>query len=474
MKKTILIMFTLFLVVSCEDLSDFNVDRKNPSTVPGGALVANATKDIFDFLTSTNVNVNNFRLWSQQWAQTTYADESNYELVERNVNGAAWNTLYAEVLRDLSDARPLIQEDPFLTDEQKANQIAITEVLTVLAYHILVDLFGDVPYTEALTDDVTPKYDDGQTVYMDIISRLDAAINSLGGDTGFANYDIVYSGDAQKWRMFANSLKLRLAIRIAEVDETKAKTMAEQAVMDEAGVFTSFMDQFAIGYQGTTPNTNPLWVDLVQSGRSDYIAANTLVDAMNTLNDPRLPLYYQDMFDGKFVGGVYGDQQPYNAFSHPGARQLNPTWPGIVLSYWEVQFLLADAAQRGFAVGGSAEEFYNEGVRSSILYWGGTEAQADAYLNNSDVAFATAQGTPFQKIALQKWISLYDQGFEAWTTHRFYDYPPMAIAALSELPTPKRYTYPVTEYSLNEENVAVAGSAIGGDLLSTRVFWDVN
>jgi hypothetical protein len=263
-----------------------------------------------------------------------------------------------------------------------------------------------------------------------------------------------------------------LAIRLADVNMGLSQTMAVQAV--QGGVFTSNADNFLLQYQSSTPNTNPLWVDLVQSGRSDFIAANTLVDQMNALNDPRRQFYFRDTYDGEYVGGVYGDQQAYNAFSHPGNNQLNPQFPGILISYWEVAFLLADAAQRGYSVGGTAEEFYNEGIRASIRYWGGTEADVAAYLANPDVAYTTAPGTPFQKIALQKWISLYDQGFEAWSTYRLYDYPTMAIAALSELPTPNRYTYPVTEYSLNEENVRSAGTRVGGDALSTRIFWDIN
>ncbi len=472
MKKILIAGLVLAGVMSCDDLSDLNKDFKNPEQVPAGALIANAEKELFDFMTSTNVNINNFRLWSQQWAQTTYADESNYELVERNVNGRAWNTLYAEVLRDLAEARISIEVDENISEEERTNQLAITEVLSVFTYHILVDLFGDIPYSEALTDDPTPSYDEGTTVYQQIIDRLNAAISNLSGDSGLGNSDLVYGGDGNAWRAFANSLKLRLAIRLADVDGAQSKTLAEEAVAD--GVFTSNDDNFALEYKSATPNTNPLWVDLIQSGRSDFIAANTLVDQMKALDDPRLPFYFQDTYDGEFVGGVYGASQAYNTFSHPGALQEDPTWPGIIMSYWEVNFLLADAAERGYNVGGTAEEFYNEGIESSIKYWGGSDADVASYLANPDVAYGTAPGTAFENIALQKWISLYDQGFEAWSTFRFYDHPPMAVAALSGLSTPKRYTYPVTEYSLNEENVVTSGARMGGDELDTPVFWDVD
>lgn len=473
MKKIIMVGFAIITMISCDDLTELNRDIKNPEEVPAGALFASATKDLFDFMTSPSVNVNNFRLWAQQWAQTTYADESNYELVERNVNGAAWNTLYAEVIRDLRDAQKFIEEDDFLSDDVKATQTAMAEVLQVFAYHVLVDLFGDIPYTEAFGDDVTPAYDDDAAIYNDLVTRLNTAIGNLNGASELGSYDLVYGGDTEQWKRFANSLKLRMAIRLAEVNPGLSETMAEEAVA--SGVFTSNDDNFTLVYQGSTPNTNPLWVSLVQSGRSDYVAASTLVDPMVALDDPRLPYYFEDTFGAppQFVGGVYGDNNAYNTFSHPGQLQKDPTFPGIIMSYWEVAFLLADAAVRGYDVGGTPEEFYNAGIEASILYWGGDQGDVAAYLANPDVAFDTAPGTELQRIAFQKWISLYDQGFEAWSTLRLYDYPVVPNAVLSDLPTPNRYTYPVTEYSLNEENVAAAGSAIGGDALDTRVFWDV-
>ena len=471
MKNLIIFILTLFILMSCgEKLTDLNKDIKNPESVPAGALFANAQKELFDYMTDCNVNINNFRLWSQQWAQTTYDDESNYELVERNVNGRAWNSLYAEVIRDLDDAAIFIQEDEILTDAAKRNQLAMIEVLQIFTYHVLVDTFGDIPYSQALGDDVTPAYDDDATIYSDLISRLDAAIVNLSGDSEMGAADLVYGGDADLWKMFANSLKLRMAIRLANVNPSQAETMAVAA---SGGVYESVADQFELMYQNAPPNNNQLWDDLVQSGRSDFIAASTLTDPMNDLNDPRLPFYYKDPIEGVYQGGIYGTNNNFNAFSHPGLLQEDPTWPGILISYWEVQFLLADAASRGWAVGGSAEDFYNAGIEASILYWGATQAEADAYLANPDVAFATAAGTDLEKIALQKWISLYDQGFEAWCSYRLYNHPDLPPAARSGDDTPRRFTYPVTEYSLNEESVEAASTAIGGDEKSTKVFWDV-
>lgn len=464
MKKIIIMSLVALTAVSCADFGELNTDPKNPSEVPAGALFANAEKDLFDFMTSCSVNVNNFRLWAQQWAQTTYADESNYQLVERNVNGAAWNTLYAEVLRDLNEAKEAIEANGNLSDAQRNSQLAMAEVLQIFTYHVLVDIFGDIPYTEALTATATPAYDDDQAIYADLAARLDAAIADLSGDSGTGSYDLVYGGDADMWRLFANSLKLRMAIRMGN------QSMAEAAVAD--GVFADNSENFALVYQSATPNTNPVWVSLVQSGRSDYVAASTIVDPMKAVNDPRLDYYFQDQISGEYLGGSYGDNNNYNAFSHPGAMQQDPTLPGTIMGASEVYFLIADAATRGWNVGMTAAAAYDAGITASITQWGGSAAEVSAYLANADVAFATAPGTDTEKIAMQKWIALYDQGFEAWCSYRMYDYPDLPIAVQAQIPTPRRYTYPVTEYSLNEDNVDAAGAAIGGDALDSRVFWD--
>lgn len=464
----------VFVLGACTDnISDLNEDIKNPEVVPYGTLFANSTVAMFDFMTSTNVNQNNFRLWAQHWAQTTYPDESNYELVERNVNGSLWNRMYITVLRDLKEAKPLVEADQFLTQEQKDNHFAIMETIEVYAYAVLVDVFGDVPYTAALGDDVTPAYDDDAAIYADLISRLNKAIGDMGGSSGLGEYDLIYGGDTDKWKKFANSLKLKMAIRMADTDNALAKSMAEEAVA--SGVMESNDDNFQLAYLSAPPNTNPLWEDLVQSGRSDFVAANTLADYMNPINDPRRATFFRGLDDdGNVIGGTYGAANNYNANSQPGDMLEDPTLPGVIMSYTEVRFLLADAVERGYSVGGTAAEHYNAAVTNSILEWGGTADDAAAYLAQADVAYATAPGDWKQKIGFQKWIAMYNMGFEAWCTYKVYDAPVMNIADGAQIPVPKRYTYPVTEFSLNGENVEAAGNAIGGDNLSTPVFWDKN
>ena len=473
MKKLLFLSLLVFVFAACTDISEFNKDTKNPETVPASALIGNATVALFDYMSEPNVNVNNFRLYAQHWAQTTYPDESNYELVERNVNGRAWNTMYATVLRDLKDAKPLIEADKFLTDAEKAAQLGILTVMETFVYSLLVDLFGDIPYSEALAGVITPAYDDAAGVYNSIITNLDGAIAALATQSKMAD-DLVYGGDSEAWKKLGNSLKLKLAIRLADSNNAKAKTMAEAAVA--SGVFTSNGDNFQLGYYSSTPNTNPLWEQLIQSGRSDFVAANTFADALNTLNDPRIPYFFKNNgANGEAVGGVYGTSNGFPSNSQPGTLLEDPTWPGKIMSYTEVLFLLADAAERGFNVGGAAAGFYHDAITNSIMEWGGSADDAAAYIAQADVNYATAPGTWKQKIAMQKWIALYDMGFEAWTTYRVYDWPNLPPAADSERPVIKRYTYPVTEFSLNGANLDAAITKLGGDdNIQKKVFWDVN
>ncbi len=472
MKKILIALLALVTVASCQNLTELNRDTKNPEEVPAGTLFANATVSLFDFMVSTNVNVNNLRLWSQYWTETTYTDESNYELTERNVNGRTWNTLYATVLRDLKEARKFIEADPIMSDENKKNQLAMISVLEAFTGHLLVDFFGDVPWSAALTEDITPGYDDDASVYQAVMDKLDAAIANLDGASGMGDYDLIYGGDVDMWKKFANGLKLRLAIRIANTNDAKAKSMATAAM--NGGLIASNDENVDLAYTSSPPHTNPLWVDLVQSGRNDFVAANTLVDYMNDLEDPRRAYYFSGPVDslGNPLGGIFGASNNYNEYSHPGEQLLDPTFPGTIMDYVEMEFLLADAAARWGGDFGDPETHYNEAIRASILYWGGTDQEADDYLANSKVAWATASGTDMEKIALQKWIGMYNRGFEGWSTYRVYDAPVLNNAAEAGTPPPLRYIYPVDEYSLNGESVNTAIANNPGYDPFLPIFWD--
>jgi hypothetical protein len=216
---------------------------------------------------------------------------------------------------------------------------------------------------------------------------------------------------------------------------------------------------------------------LIQSGRQDYVASNTMMDIMQapSYDDPRIPFYYTEDGAGDYSGGTYGAGNSYATFSKAGEKVTSETWPGILIDYAEVEFYLAEAAAKGFSVAGSAAEHYENGVIASIEYWGGSKSDAMDYLADPDVAFATALGAnDIQKIARQKYIAMFNRGIEAWVDYRRFDYPVFNVPPNPGGPFPYRYTYPNAEQTSNEENYTSAAAAIGGDVLDNKLFWDVN
>lgn len=475
MKNIFAILLTLLIFSSCTKLEELNVNTKDPTKVPGESLFTRAQLGLIDQMVTPNVNSNNFRLFVQQWTETTYIDESNYDITTRPIPGNWWNSMYRDVLMNFKESAKVLQEDGNQPGDDVAvlkNKLAIVEIMTVYTYSVLVETFGNVPYTQALDPAILlPKYDDGLTIYKDLISRLNVAITNLDQAQGsFGGTDNMYYGDVAQWYLFANSLKLRMGMLLSDVDNALAKTTVEAAAPN---VIASNDDNAAITYMPDQPNNNPINENLVLSGRNDFVIANTLVDEMNALNDPRRGLYYTDV-NGVYVGGIYGASNDFTQFSHVNPTITEPTFEGMLFDLQEVEFLLAEGVERAFNVGGTAAGHYESAIRASIEYWGGSDADADAYLANPDVAYATASGTWKEKIGIQKWIGLYNRGFESWTAFRMLDYPILVAPPDAESVLPLRLTYPTTEQTLNGANRAAAATAIGGDAVGTKLFWDKN
>jgi len=472
MKKIFIIATSLYIITGCnKDFGDLNVDQKNPSSVPSFTLFSNAQKNMAYMIADTDPNNNIFRLTSQQWTQTTYTDESNYDLNTRTIPDNWWTIFYKDCLKDFDEAKRLIPTDVSDAGTQQ-NQIAITDIQQVYIYSILVNTFGDIPYTTALDAAILfPTYDDAATIYNTLLLRLDADIAALDPAAGTFNegVDLIYNGDIDKWKKFANSLKLVMGMILADVDPAKAKSIVESAA---PGPFTSHSDDAVFNFLSSPPNTNPVWVNLIQSGRNDFIPANTLVNLLKSLNDPRLPLYFTKDPSGGYSGGIVGSGNNFSSFSHVTDAQTEPDAPFVLLDYAQVAFNLAEARERGMNVGGTAEDYYNKAIIASIMSWGGTLSDAETYLARSDVKYTTASGTWKEKIARQEYIALYNRGFDAWTLIRRLDYPAMAVPVTALSGFPVRFTYPILEQNINTSNYNAASTAIGGDKVTTRLFWD--
>jgi len=382
MKKILVLLFLpVMLVTSCVDtLDDYNVSQKNaPSgSVPPSMLVSSAIRNFADQMTSPSVNSNNFRLYVQQWATTTYTEEPRYNLTARTIPQAWWQSYYRDVLADLREAKRLIEADLLAVPAVKQNQLAQIAIFEAYTWSVLVNTFGDVPYTQALDfTNSLPVYDDAQTIYYDQLTKLDAAIAQLttSGSGLLAANDLLYGSlpAAQvipQWRKFGNSIKLKMAMVIADSDPAKAKTLVESAVT--AGVFAANADNARInGYTTSTPNNNPVSANTISpfTTRQDFVAGRTIVNKTAATGDPRRSAWFTSV-NGAYVGGNTGFANTFASTSKPGTLITVATAETLILDYPEVEFLLAEAAARGFAVGGTAASHYTAGITASLTYWG--------------------------------------------------------------------------------------------------------
>ena len=488
-----MILVLVSLLTACtKDIQKLNIDPKHPQNVPSYSLFTNAQHALVNTITSSNVNLNIFRLIEQQWEETTYTDESNYNLKSRAIPDNIWDGLYTNVLANLEQSKKTIPTD--VTDPaQQKNEIAIADIMEVYTYFYLVTTYGNVPYSQALDiKQPFPKFDDAKTIYYDLLTRLDNDIATLQANqagASFGSADLIYSGDPVKWLKFANTFKLKMGIVISDSDAPKATTVITSAIT--GGVFTSNADNAIFKYLSQTPNTNPIWVDLVQSGRQDFVACSTVLTFLQPAGstaDPRLPYYFTVNNQGVYAGGDPGANCSFGGNSKPSGPLLvsssigqstNPDCPAGLLDYAETQFYLAEAVTKNL-ITGSAATYYNNGVLASEDFWGVSTVNAAAYLAQANVAFLTATApdgsalTVSQKIAQQGYLALYNRGWDAWIYTRRLDYPvfPAPASALSDFPV--RFTYPINEQNVNVVNYNAAATAIGGDVVTTKLFFDKN
>ena len=475
MKKLIIfILIASIFGMSCtKDITRFNDQTKNATAVSGETLFSNGVKNYVDVIASSNVNVNVFRFTVGHWAATTYQDEPQYNFTTRAIPDGLWNRMYRNVLFNLKEAKRIITANPNLSEGNKANKLAMCDIMQVNAFYFLTTTFGNIPYTDALDleNNSFPKYDDAKTIYNDLIKRMQANVASLETNEGgiSAAQDIIYGGSTAKWAKYGNSLLLRMAMTIADSDPAQAKSVFEKA---NAGAFASLADNAELKYKVAPPNTNPLWVDLVQSGRQDMVAGAPLLDKLKDMGDPRLNLYFRPNADGNQVGGIVGSKNTFANVSKPSAQMVDPTFPQILMGYSEVEFLRAEALARSWTIPGTITGHYDNGITASIIWWGGTAAQASAYIAKPTVAYATAPGDYKAKIGFQKWIALYNQPIQGWVELRRLDQPKIPAPTGAVSGYPNRLRYPSSEQQLNPENYKTASSAIGSDVVETKLWWD--
>ena len=463
MKNIYIIAITLlFIVVACSDFLDVNTDPNNPSAIDAENLLAAAEGGLSYYL-GFEMN-RDALLLTQQWSTiyTQYWDVDKYRLLPTAYDNV-WQTLYADVLADLNETIRISE------NKGKTNIVGIAEILKVYTFSIITDTWGDVPYSQALkiNETYTPVYDSQESIYTDLIAQIDAAIEKLTATEveSLSSQDVIYNGNTDLWKSFANTLKLRLLMRISDTNIFDAKVVANLMSGDLINANT----QNAVFTFGTKDgNFNPLYERFNSSGRSrDLAAAKTLVDILNSTNDPRIA-YYFDMNEDTtvYIGNPNGNAAavvdnaakiPYSWWE-PGSNNAQ-TRPTLILTCAESYFLQAEAVARGFAPGDAAA-LYEQGISVSMEKWGVISDDANAFIIANPYVYINS-------IQLQKWVALYDQGVELYSNWRRVDYPVLPIAANSQNGNqiPVRFPYPYDEISTNEQNVPNID-------INKKVWWD--
>ena len=477
--KLFILLATFFIgLTACtDDFEELNTDPNDPTAVPASTLLTQAQFNLANRVWSRALNFEFGMLMVQHFSQGEYAEDSRYN---QNVGtfAGSWTSFYANSMYDLVVARELVQADESLTDPIKNNQTAVLDILKIWAMQIVTDTWVNVPYSQAFNPDEfpTPAYDRQEDVYAGLIAELNTAIGNITvGEPGFESGDIIYGGNMAAWATLANSLKLKIGMRIADVESGLAGTIVSEAL--NAGVMASEADNFMLSFDPADEEdprlSNPFFVDAVVNSRDDFSVSDVLVDALKAKNDPRLMAFADTTATGEYVGLDYGllDGPSFDLFpntSRPNPSIREATAPAYLYTYAEVKFFEAEAIQRGF-VAGDAAAAYDAAVTSSMNQWGITDATAIAdYLTANPYDAANWD----QSIGEQKWIALYTNGLEAWSEWRRLDVPALEVpdaAVTANIPTRALYTN--DELGNNAESVSNAGIA---NEMTVKPWWDVN
>jgi hypothetical protein len=411
-------------------LTEVNENPNAPESVPMNNVLLRGVWDIANNSGERGyfgrwVMLQHSENWVQHLAQPVYNNEDYYE-PRAGIPENVWDEMFSS-MTDLKDVKRLAEA---AGDD---NAWAVAEVMTVVGFMMLTDYFGDIPYSEALKLDegiTHPVYDAQSAIYPDLIARLTAAAAMFdsGSFVTWGDYDPVYDGDVDGWEMFANSLRLRLAMRMSTVSAAAAQTAFEAAWAST--VFGDNDDQADIDWEGTYPAASPTWRALVYGGRAgDFRMSESLIDRMASLNDPRLDIYavpaesdgVQRGLRNGLLPSEYAPQRVTSDFSTIGEYFLAAAAPSTLLSYAEVLFLGAEAAQRGWNVGGAtAAQLYADAITASMEDLGVASADITTYLGQASVGLTTGTYRGLDAIRMQKWIALFQAGPEAFSDLRRY------------------------------------------------------
>ena len=464
MKKILLLLISLVLAVSCtEDFETININPNYPASAQPELLLPGVQREMA-------YNWGN-QGWEEGFTVVQYGARLQFtsgDTYNWSPSGDPYDNAYAS----LRDVENIIRDTE--TNEEAQNYYGVALVMKSWIYSYVTDAYGDVPYSEATSGiedgNVTPAFDAQSSIYAGILADLETANTVLTG-AGNISGDIIYNGDIEKWRKFANSLRLRLLMRISDVDNATAVAGMAQITGN--------------------PSAYPIFESNEDMAFAEWNSDNDYVGMPNGLDD-EAALGYSPSGNP--------DESGSNFISRLGillaCRACNPEQASatashtIIMSYSELQFILAEAAERGFISSGDAAMYYENGIRASFAYYtervaaGGWSDIAnamqatdlEAYVGQDAVALTAATDDNLAKIALQKWISLFYTGFEGWSEWRRTGMPEVIPGpdAVNDGMVPVRFQYPNSVKSTNSENYNAAVQSMGTDDINTKLWWDVD
>jgi hypothetical protein len=478
---------------ACEtDLTGINTDPNNPTSAPATTLFTQATVNAVGRFAGAG-QLSGTSLFAQHLAQVQYVEEDRGRLRTETIDSWFTNAYVGE----LKDYQKVIEQG----EEAKATSVSgPAQVMQTWVFQNMTDYWGDIPYSEALKVDqggpLKPKYDPQKDIYYGMLKTLADASAAMRTPTGapLGAADPIYKGDVAKWVKFANSMRARLAMRISKADAGKAATELAAAFSAPGGVISSNAENAVVTWPGDGVFNNPYSDNFAT--RDDHRVSKTLLDTMNVLQDPRVRIYaqptkadptvyagLQNGLDNVTVTPFFNTTSRIGAIFYPGATvygtfgtAAGKQTPSVIMTFAEVEFIQAEMLERGITgATGTAKSHYDAGVTASITQWGGTAADAAAYLARPGVAY-TPGATGLKQIGLQKWISMYTQGTEAWSEWRRTGNPAsvtMGPKAYPDVPEiPRRILYPSNEQTVNAEKLNEAIARQGPNTYLTRFWWD--
>jgi hypothetical protein len=461
-------MLALAMATGCSKFEDFGDTNVNPGGTNDpilSALLTNVEAGLGGYAAQTRGGY-----YCQYFSETQYSDASLYALPQLGFTGNYSGSLY--------DMQNIILKNT------SNNMSAVARIVKSYIFWTLTDSWGDVPYSESLQGNGTPKYDSQEEIYKGMIEELKVAIAQFD-DVSVISGDVIYSGDVASWKRLANSLRMLMALRLSKQYPDAsgyAATEFKAALSDGAGYISENSQNFTVNYPGG--NFKNPWYNLYD-GRKDVGESNTMTDLMTSLSDGRQSAFGADVNGNPSSLGVpYGwtrdKVDPWTADNPNWAYVLSPSFraensPVVIIAASQVYLARAEAADRGWTSENSFD-MLKAGVNASFAQWG-IAAPAASYFTQSGVAYAapTGTGANISKIAIQRHIATYPDGLQGWCEWRRTGYPVLTPAedAITGDGIVRRYVYASGEYTTNKDAVEAAVTTIpGGDDQDSRVWWD--